>query len=63
MEVEIEQGLADQGVMAVTLTCTPYSDQVEQGDSTVCGGETSDGTKVSVVVTLNSDGSYIWEQQ
>jgi hypothetical protein len=53
----------DVGAEDVTLTCTPYADQVEQGDSTVCAGETGDGTRVSVLATFNSDGSYVWEQQ
>jgi hypothetical protein len=45
------------------LTCTPYGDRVKQGDSAVCDGETSDGKKGSVLVALNSNGSYIWEPQ
>jgi hypothetical protein len=63
MAADIESGLSDQGLKDAILVCSGYPDQVDAGDTTICEGTTTDGTKVSVLVTFNSDGGYVWQQQ
>lgn len=64
MANDIELGLIKKGVTVNDLTCSAAgSGSAHQGDVTVCDGTDSDGNDVSVKVTFNSDGSYVWETQ
>lgn len=62
MELDIESGLSEQGVKGADVSCESV-DHVEQGDVTICDGTDAEGNDISVEVTFNSDGSYVWRRQ
>lgn len=63
MASEIQSALEERGVVASDLTCSDIG-TAHQGDVSICEGTTDKGgDDVSVSVTFNSDGSYVWRQQ
>ena len=63
MAIDIETSLEAKGLTNVKLDCSPVDGAVKQGDQTVCSGSAKDAPELSVLVTFNSDGSYIWRVQ
>jgi hypothetical protein len=63
MEVEIQSGLEDKGFKVDDVTCADPGDAVSQGDQTTCDGSLKNGSTFTVLVTFNSDGSYVWQVQ
>lgn len=61
LETEIRAGLREQGIRMSSLDCVEPGAAASAGDQTACNGETRRGVPVSISVTFNSDGSYVWE--
>lgn len=62
MELDIDIALMNRGVDGADINCSSI-DHVEQGDVAICEGKDGAGHPISVKVTFNSDGSYVWQLQ